>query len=115
MKTTDLFYQNKVEPNKSCLLALRTVLLQHNTQMSETAKYGMPCFCYNDKALCYLWTDKHTQEPYILVVDGNLLDHPQLETGTRKRMKIFRIDPNEDLPIDTIAEVLDMAINIRKK
>lgn len=51
MKTTDQFYQKQEEPNKSCLLALRTVLLQHNTQMSETVKYGMPCFCYNGKVL----------------------------------------------------------------
>lgn len=115
MRTTDFFYQKQEEPNKSCLLALRAILLQHNALISETVKYGMPCFCYNDKALCYLWTDKHTQEPYILVVDGNLLDHPQLETGTRKRMKILRIDPNEDLPVATIAEVLDMSINMRKK
>lgn len=114
MRTSDIFYHKQEEPNKSCLLALRAMLLQHNTKMSETVKYGMPCFCYNNKALCYLWTDKHTQEPYILVVDGNLLDHPQLEVGTRKRMKILRIDPNKDLPIDIIAAVLNMAIVIRK-
>ena len=46
---------------------------------------------------CYLWTDKKTNDPYLLFVEGQYLDHPKLETGTRKRMKIFRVNPKEDI------------------
>jgi hypothetical protein len=104
------FYLNKTEPNKSCLLALRSIILAHDVNLSETTKYGMPCFCYKAKALCYLWTDRKTNEPYILFVEGHKMDHPKLEIGERKRMKIFRINANKDLPIKMIKLLLNMAI-----
>ena len=53
-------------------------------------------------------------EPYILLVEGRYLDHPLLEKGTRSRMKIFRIKPNEDMPIDTINLLLNEALNLYK-
>ena len=104
------FYLKKQEPNKSCFLALREIILGLNEHMSETMKYGMPCFCFKNKAFCYLWIDKKTQAPYILLVEGKHLTHPALEAGNRKRMKILRIDPVKDLPIDIIQEVYDQAI-----
>ncbi|MFT7591627.1 MAG: hypothetical protein ACI9UJ_001551, partial [bacterium] len=75
MKGLDDFYLSKPEPNKSCLLALRDIILQANLGLSETVKYGMPCFCLGKKAVCYLWIDKATHWPYILFVDGNQLSH----------------------------------------
>lgn len=104
------FYLNKVEPVRSCLLAMRTIILKQDNRISETTKYGMPCFCVNSKAICYLWTDKKTAEPYLLMVEGKLLDHPELEEGDRKRMKILRVNPNEDLPIATIGRILKSAL-----
>ena len=108
----DNYYLNKEEPNKSCLLALRSIILKQDEHISETRKYGMPCFCYKKKMFCYLWTDKKTDEPYILMVEGKRLDHPELEAGKRSRMKIFRINPNEDLPIDTIDLILNEALDL---
>jgi len=72
----------------------------------------MPCFCYKTKMFCYLWTDKKTSEPYILMVEGKYLDHPKLETGQRSRMKILRVNPNKDLPIKTIDSILQKALNL---
>lgn len=112
LKSTDQFYLDKEEPNKSCLLALRSILTNHHEQITETKKYGMPCFCYKDKAICYLWIDKCTDKPYLLMVHGMLIDHPQLEQGERKRMKIFRVDPNEDIPMEDIAYLLNESIRI---
>ncbi len=106
------FYLNKTEPNKSCLLALRSILLAHDVNLSETTKYGMPCFCYKNKAMCYLWTDKKTEEPYILFVEGHKMYHPKLEIGERKRMKIFRINASKDLPIKMIKLLLNMAMKV---
>ena len=85
------FYFNKEEPNKSCLLALRSIILEQDKNITETQKYKMHCFCYKNKMFCYLWTDKKTDEPYILFVEGMHLNHPDLEKGNRSRMKIFRI------------------------
>lgn len=61
---------------------------------------------------CYLWIDKKTEEPYILMVEGKYLDHPELEEGNRSRMKIFRVNPNKDLPIRTIEGILQKALNL---
>lgn len=108
------FYLNKAEPNKSCLLALRNIILEQDANISETQKYGMPCFCYKKKILCYLWTDKKTDVPYILLVEGKLLDHPKLEAGDRARMKIFSVNPNQDLPLETIEDILQKALNLYK-
>ncbi len=63
----------------------------------------------------YLWTDKKTTEPYILIVDGKLIDHPDLEAGKRARMKIFRVSPNDDLPLETINTILNMALDLIRK
>jgi hypothetical protein len=112
MDKNDDFYLTKEEPNKSCLLALRDIILSQDENISETRKYGMPCFCYRKKMCCYLWIDKKTTEPYILFVEGRYLDHPKLEVGKRARMKIFRIDPNQDIPITTIHLLLKKALNL---
>jgi len=108
----DSFYLSKDEPNKSCLLALRSIILKHDEAFSETTKYGMPCFYYRKKICCYLWTDKKTTEPYILFAEGKRIEHQNLESGSRAKMKIFRINPNEDLPIERISEVLDLALGL---
>lgn len=109
------YYLKEEEPNRSCLLTLRSIILNQDTNITETIKYGMPCFCYKKKMFCYLWTDKKTQEPYILMVEGKFLDHPQLEIGERSRMKIFRVNPNEDLPVKAIMSILTTALDLYKK
>jgi hypothetical protein len=106
------FYLNKQEPNRSCLLALRSIILDQDKNIKETRKWGMPCFCYKEKMFCYLWTDKKTDEPYILMVEGKYLGHPELEEGDRTRMKILRVNPTKDLPIKTIESILQNALDL---
>lgn len=109
------YYLKKAEPNKSCLLALRSIILQQDENITETQKWGMPCFCYKKKMFCYLWTDKKTDGPYILMVEGKYLDHPLLEEGDRSRMKIFRVNPTEDIPLKTIENILQNALELYRK
>lgn len=104
------FYLHQTEPNKSCLIALRQIILQHDPAIAETQKYGMPCFCLRSKPLCYLWTDKKSHEPYILFVDGILISHSALEQGNRSRMKILRVNPVKNIPINIIQVVLAKAM-----
>lgn len=106
------YYLNKEEPNKSCLLALRSIILDQDPNVSETRKWGIPCFCYKKKMFCFLYTDKKTTEPYLLFVEGKYLDHPKLEIGDRVRMKMFRVNPNQDLPLKTIETILKKALDL---
>lgn len=112
IRETDNYYLSKEEPAKGCLLALRSIILQQDENVSETVKYGMPCFCYKNKMFCYLWTDKKTDKPYLLMVEGKHLHHPKLEAGNRARMKTFQVDPNKDLPIETIHWLLNQALDL---
>ncbi|REG96062.1 DUF1801 domain-containing protein [Flavobacterium aquicola] len=109
------FYLKKEEPNKSCLLALRSIIIDQDTNITETQKWGIPCFCYKKKMFCYLWIDKKTHKPYILMVEGKYLDHPELEEGDRSRMKILRVNPNKDLPIKTIKSILQKALDLYRE
>ncbi len=113
---TDLnsYYLGKDDPQQSCLLALRKVILAQDENIRETRKYGMPCFCYCNKMFCYLWCDKKTDEPYLLFVEGKYLDDPDLEAGNRSRMKIFRVNPNRDLPLIKINALLNKALSLYK-
>lgn len=106
------YYLNKEEPVKGCLLALRKLIMQQDANITETRKYGMPCFCYYKKMFCYLWTDKKTGEPYILFVEGTHLEYPELETGSRARMKIFRVNPDKDIPLAVVTRLLQAALNL---
>lgn len=112
MNDKDNFYLDKEEPNKSCLLAMRNIILGYDKDITETRKYGMPCFCYKEKTFCYLWIDKKSHEPYFLMVEAKYLDHPELETGDRSRMKIFRVNPNGDLPITAINSIMNQALDL---
>jgi Domain of unknown function (DU1801) len=94
---------------------MRSLILKQDSGISETVKYGMPCFCYHKKILCYLWTDKKTKEPYILLADGNQIEHPDLEMGSRARMKILRVKASKTLPLPKIEAVLKLALGIAKQ
>jgi hypothetical protein len=114
MQTLTNFYLNQDEPIKGCLLALRTIILNQDSEVSNEMKYGMPFFCYKGKMFCYLWIHKKHQQPYIGFVEGTRLNHPDLILENRSRMKILLLNPNQDLPIKTIESILQEALNLYK-
>lgn len=114
MKALDDFYLHKEEPIKSCLLALREIILSQDPQITNAWKYGMPFFCYKGKMFCYLWIHKTHNLPYLGIVEGKHFDHPDLIIEKRSRMKIMLLDPNKDLPIHNIKAILTKAIDLYK-
>ncbi len=106
----DLFYEKQEEPNKSCFLALRSIIFNLDSNITEAYKYKLPFFMYKDKMFCYLWKDKQTNNPYIGIVKGNEIEHPLLEQGNRKKMKVFNIDPNQDIQIEDLSFILKSAM-----
>ncbi|MBU2994894.1 DUF1801 domain-containing protein [Cellulophaga baltica] len=113
-KESDHFYLKKSEPDRSCFLALRQIILHEDNLITETIKYGIPCFCYKNKIVCYLNTDKKTKVPYLLMVEGKHLNHPKLEAGNRVKMKIFKVNPHIDIPIKEIQLLLNEALDLYK-
>jgi hypothetical protein len=102
----DNYYAQKKEPIKSCLLFMRAHILQQDENITEAWKYGMPFFCYKGKMFCYLWVHKKYHQPYLGIVEGKKIDHPDLLVEARARMKILLLDPEKDLPIRKINTIL---------
>lgn len=103
----DLFYEKKEEPYKSCLLYIRQHILNSDERITEALKYGLPMFLYKGKKLCYFWFDKKSKAPYIGFMKGKFLDHPKLEQGNRKLVKVYAINPNKDIPIEEIDGLIE--------
>ena len=108
----DNFYLPKAEPIRGCLLALKDIILQQDENISAEWKYGMPFFCYKGKMFCYLWVHKKYHQPYIGIVEGQRFDHPNLIIEKRSRMKIMLFDAGEDLPMETINDILNQALDL---
>ncbi len=63
---------------------------------------------------CYLWVHKKYRQPYLGLVEGNRFDEPFLLQEKRSRMKIMLVDPNQDLPMQTIEDLLQQALLLYK-
>jgi hypothetical protein len=92
--------------------ALRQFLLHFSPALEEAWKYRMPVYMYKGRMLCYLWTRKAGGQPYLGIVKGSELEHPELVQEERKRMKIFLVNPDADLPVSVIKELLTMAMTL---
>ena len=112
LRPIDQYYQGKEEPIKSCLEFLRNHILQQNVNITEAWKYGMPFFCYKRKMFCYLWVHKKYKQPYLGIVEGKKIRHPDLLQEKRARMKILLVDPSKDLPMKKINAILKEVITL---
>ena len=114
IREIDNYFLQKDEPTKSYLLTLRDLILHYDKNITEVWQYKMPFYCYNGKRFCYLWVHKKYNQPYLGIVDGKEIDHPDLITEKRARMKIMLFDPMKDVPLKTIHVVLRKAISLYK-
>jgi len=114
LRPIDHYYLQQDEPNKSCLQFLRAFILEQDPHLTEAWKYGMPFFCYNKKMCCYLWVHKKYGQPYLGIVEGNSLHHPDLIRENRARMKILLLDPAKDIPVRKLRAILKEMLAIYK-
>ncbi len=112
LRDIDNYFLSLPEPNRSCMQALREHILAFDAQITEAWKYRLPFFLYKKKMFCYFWADKKTGLPYIGFVEGRNINHPMLEQGNRKRMKILQINPEADLPIEALDEIIREAMKL---
>jgi hypothetical protein len=114
LRPIDNYFLNQSEPVKTCLQFLRGHILKQNVNITEVWKYGMPFYCYNKKMICYLWVHKKYHQPYLGIVEGKLINHPDLIMEKRARMKILLLDPNKELPMKKINSILKDVIALYK-
>lgn len=107
----ELFYLNEEEPNRSCFLSIRELILGYDKHISEAWKYNMPFFCYKGKMFCYVWTHKKMKKPFIGFTEGKRIQHPLLTFENRSRIKIMLLEPGQDLPVNEIKAILKVAID----
>lgn len=108
----DNWFLQQEEPLKECLLALRSIILQQGDHITMGLSYGMPTFYFKGKRFCYLWVHKTLHQPYIGIIDGNKIEHPELLQEKRSRMKILLIDMEKDFPMKSIKKILKQAIDL---
>lgn len=111
LSDSDNFYYEQQEPLRSYLLALKEIILNQDPHIKTAWKYNMPFFCYNEKMFCYLWIHKKLHLPYLGIVEGNKINHPDLLIEKRSRMKILLLDPSKDIPVKKIQTILKLAIS----
>jgi hypothetical protein len=112
IREIDNYFLEKNEPIKSYLLALRELILEYDSDITEAWKYRMPFYCYKGKMFCYLWVHKKYHQPYLGLVEGNKIDHPRLIIEKRARMKIMLFDPEKDIPVKTIRSIFGKAMRL---
>lgn len=114
LRPIDNYFLQKEEPVKSCLQFLREHILKQDDNITEAWKYSMPFYFYKGKRFCYLWTHKKFHQPYIGFVDGKSINHPDLISEKRARMKILLIDPEKDIPVKKLNGILKEVLALYK-
>jgi hypothetical protein len=112
IKALDNFYLQQDEAVKALFLALKSIILSQDKEITNEWKYGMPFFCYKSKMFCYLWVHKKLGQPYIGFVEGKHFDQPFLIQEKRSRMKIMMLDPEADIPVKTVVPLLRRALDL---
>jgi hypothetical protein len=110
-KIDDYFLQNE-EPDRTCLQFLRTHILKQDHHVTEAVSYGMPFYYYKGKRFCYLWVHKKYKQPYIGIVEGGAINHPDLLAEKRTRMKILLVDPTKNIPVKKITSILQELLEL---
>jgi hypothetical protein len=112
LRPIDEYFLWQEEPSKSCLQFLRAHILGLGPNITESWSYGMPFYQFNKKRFCYLWIHKKYGQPYLGIVDGDRVRHPDLIREQRTRMKILLLDPKKDLPLKKIDAILKEAMTL---
>ncbi len=95
------------EPERSLLLFIRKKILESDEQISETFSFQLPFLKYKNKMLCFFYYSKKHKMHYLSFYHGDRLDYSELLSEGRKKFKILLLNPNEDLNMDLIFEIIE--------
>jgi hypothetical protein len=104
------YYLKQPEPIQGCLLALKSIILSVNKEVSHRRSFQIPFFYYKEKKLAFLWVNRK-QLLLGIVTDSSLFER---QKGTRRKnqFETIVIDPNEDIPVKEIIKRLQGQIKL---
>ena len=98
------YYLKQPEPIQGCLLALKSIILSVDKEISHRRAYQIPFFYYKEKKLTFLWVHRK-RLLFGLVTDKSLVE-PLEGTRRKNKYETMEIDPNQDIPVKDIVEML---------
>ena len=101
------YFLKQPEPQQSCMLFLRTWFIEQG--LEEQFKYMTAMYHFKGKPLCYLSVSSKEKNLYVGFIKGHLMKHPKLEQEGRKQIKVIYLNPEKDLPVKTLTEIVKMA------
>jgi hypothetical protein len=112
--SVDHYFNLLDEPHRSCLLFLRRFILDFSANIEERRKNNTPFYYYKGKWLCFISYHPIKKDIYISFVDGAKIDHKELLSEGRKKMKIWKVDPGSDINIKTLKTIFAKAIDVQR-
>ena len=104
----DNFFLSIPEPQQSALLFLRRFFIEE-IGLDEHIKFNTPFYNFKNKWFCYLsYSQKRKHEIYIGFVKGFKIEFKGLESEGRKQIKIFRINPADDINVKALKKITEL-------
>ncbi len=112
MSPLDAFFDEKPEPLKGCMLALKDIILAMDDRVVIGWKYNTGFFSFMDRMMCYFGHHAVTGQLYIGFTEGHKMHHTALMSEGRKRVKVYYINPEEDIRKIELEEIVKEAISM---
>jgi hypothetical protein len=107
-QSLDAFFLKIPEPQQSTLLFLRQFFMTE-MELQENWKFNTPFYYYKGKWFCYLsYSAKRKHEIYIGFVRGYQIEYPNLSSEGRKQIKVYRINPEQDIDIKALKKICNL-------
>lgn len=80
--------------------------LMKECDLSESWKFNTPFYYYRKKWFAFISYHPKTHEIYISFVKGGQLESSNLISEGRKKMKIYRINPHENIDAEELKMII---------
>lgn len=104
------YYLKQPEPIQGCLLALRSIILSIDKEISHRRLYQIPFFYYEEKKLAFLWVNRK-KLLFGIITDKSILTFPE-GVKPKDQYETLEINPSEDIPVAEVIERIQVQINL---
>lgn len=101
------YFLQQPEPLQGRMLYLRDWLKAQG--LEEVYKFSTAFYLYKGKMFCYMSVRAKDKQFYLGFVKGYKMKHPSLKKEGRKQIKVFYINPSEDVPLKDLKQILSEA------